>query len=221
MEMEQDMVCNHVLTNQGTGSQEQNQALMFGYNRETSLIEAAQNGSVSAFNQLVLDYQDGLFRWVSSLVLDEAVAEDITQQTFMAAYRKIRTFRGVSFRAWLFRIARNRSIDEIRSRQRHPAVSLDDDTQAESEYEFHSILSADLPSPEETVIQMEQSNLVLQMLNDLPEPYRQVLQLVDLYEINYQEAAEILELPLGTMKSRIARARAKLRDLLVRATETL
>ena len=173
---------------------------------------SAQKGDLSAFNLLVLGHQDNLFGWVFYLVHDVALADDITQATFVAAYEKMHTFRGRSFRAWLFRIARNRSYDEMRRRMRRPSVSLDADMRNENEYGLHSTLPSNSPSPEEVLIRSEETARVLRLLDNLPDPYKQVLALVDLHEMNYLEAAGVLDLPLGTLKSRVARARLKLRD---------
>lgn len=219
MEKEQDMFCDHVLTYQEADRPDQNRAMKLVNARETNLIEAAQRGDVSAFNQLVLAYQDDIYGWVASLVWDAATAEDITQHTFVTAYQKIPTFRGGSLRAWLFRIARNRSFDEMRYHQRRPTVSLDGDPQDEETIDKLSVLPADAPLPEEAVIQSEQTGWLMQLLDMLPEPFRQALQLVDLYEMDYQEAAGVLGLPLGTVKSRVARARARMHELILQHPE--
>ncbi len=215
------MICAHVLTYHETDRSDQNRALKLVNARETLLIEAAQRGNMPAFNQLVLAYQDDVYAWVASLMCDEAAAEDITQFTFITAYQKIQTFRGGSLRAWLFRIARNRSLDEMRSRRRHPSVSLEGDPRDEEAESLLSILPADVPPPEEVVIQTEQTGWLMQLLDGLPEPFRQALQLVDLYDMDYQEAADVLGLPLGTVKSRVARARVRLRDLILQDPERI
>jgi RNA polymerase sigma-70 factor, ECF subfamily len=175
-------------------------------------VQAAQSGSLSAFNQLVLMHQDGLYRWVCSLVSDEALAGDITQSTFITAFQKIHTYRGGSFRAWLFTIARNRSFDELRRNQRCPTLSLND--LLDDGRELLSIIPDSALLPEDALVSAEQSEHIMQLLNLLPETYRQVLWLVDIEELDYQEAADILSIPLGTIKSRLSRARLKLRHLL-------
>lgn len=174
-------------------------------------VEAAQFGSLSAFNHLVIMHQDRLFRWVCSLVIDEALACDITQSTFITAFQKIRTFRGGSFRAWLFTIARNRSFDELRRSKRCPSLSLDDPL--EDGRELLAIISDSAPLPEDVLVTKEQSTRIMQLLSLLPDAYQQVLWLIDIEELDYQEAADILSVPLGTIKSRLSRARLKLRHL--------
>lgn len=212
------MICNQVLTGQGNPSLDQNQAHRLFSSKEKNLVEAAQCGDLSAFNQLVLTHQDALYHWVMTHVRNDQIAEDITQKTFIIAYQKIHTLRNGSFRAWIFTIARNRSIDEIRHRQRHPSISLDDDSQDENQLDLLSVLPSDSPLPEEAVIQSEQAKLLYHLLNHLPERYREALELVDLLEMDYQEAAAVLNLPLGTLKSRVARARLKLRELFNKAS---
>jgi len=208
------MFMDQVVTSQRTSRLEQYGALKSISTEETSLVKAAQQGDLSAFNQLVLACQDDLYGWVISHVQDEDTAMDITQQTFITAYQKIHTLRDGSFRAWVFRIARNRSIDEIRYRQRHPTLRLDGNPQDDDTLDLISVLPADTLLPEEAIIQSEQAEWLQQLLHRLPEPFRQVLQLVELYEMDYQEAASVLNLPLGTLKSRMSRARLRLRELI-------
>lgn len=210
--MDQKKKWESLLVDQLVKRDENGQAPLFGPDFEATLIQAAQKGDLSAFNLLVLGYQDNLFGWVFYLVHDVALADDITQATFVAAYEKMHTFRGRSFRAWLFRIARNRSYDEMRRRTRRPSVSLDADMRNEDKLGLHSMLPSNSPSPEEVLIRSEETSWILRLLDDLPEPYKQALELVDLHEMDYMEAAGVLDLPLGTLKSRVARARLKLRD---------
>jgi RNA polymerase sigma-70 factor, ECF subfamily len=208
------MIRDQALTSQRADGLEQNRALRVVLANEASLVEAAQRGDLSAFNQLVLAYQDDLYGWVFSYVQDEETAVDITQQAFLTAYLKIHTLRDGSFRAWIFRIARNRSIDEFRYRRCHPMLRLDGEPQDEEALGLLSILPADAPLPEEAVIQSEQSESLLELLDSLPEHFRQVLQLVDVFEMDYQEAASVLNVPLGTLKSRLVRARLRMCELI-------
>jgi RNA polymerase sigma-70 factor, ECF subfamily len=212
VEMDQEKNWDSLHIDQLAKRDENGQAPLFNPNFEATLIPAAQKGDLSAFNLLVLGHQGNLFRWVFYLVHDIALADDITQATFVAAYEKMHTFRGRSFRAWLYRIARNRSYDEMRRRMRHPTVSLDADMRNEDEFGLHFMLPSHSPSPEEVLIRSEETGRILRLLDNLPEPYKQALALVDLHEMDYMEAAGVLDLPLGTLKSRVARARLKLRD---------
>jgi RNA polymerase sigma-70 factor, ECF subfamily len=206
------MIWDQAPASQRADGLEQNRALKVVLANEASLVEAAQRGDLSAFNQLVLAYQDDLYGWVISYVQDMETAVDITQQAFITAYQKIHTLRYGSFRAWIFRIARNRSIDELRYRRCHPMLRLDGEPQDEEALGLLSILPADAPLPEEAVIQSEQAEWLLELLDSLPKHFRQVLQLVEIYEMDYQEAASVLNVPVGTLKSRLARARLRMRE---------
>lgn len=186
---------------------------------EAGLILAAKGGDLDAFNRLVLANQDRLYWWIVSLVHDETLAEDLTQLVFLNAFRKLDTFHGGSFSAWLFAIARNRCLDEIRRSRRHPLLRLDGELETVDEesgepFDLLSLLPGNDPLPEETVIRSEQAENLYRVLGMLPEPFRQAIELVDLYDMDYSEAAEVLHLPLGTVKSRVTRARLKLRELL-------
>jgi RNA polymerase sigma-70 factor (ECF subfamily) len=184
---------------------------------EELLLWAAKAGDLEAFNRLVLLHQNNLYWWIYSLVHDEDLAEDLTQTTFIAAYEHIHSFRGGSFRAWLFRIARNRSFDELRRTRRHPSVSLDTPVDEEDDRDLVSFVTTELPLPEEAVIQLEQAGKITSLLERLPVLYQQVLQLVDMDGLDYREAADLLGLPLGTLKSRLTRARLRLRELVLRS----
>lgn len=210
--MNQKMGWDNILAFHAAERVEAGQELFSDPNNEADLVQAAQQGDLSAFNQLVMDYQDSLYGWVMSLVHEDALADDITQVTFVTAYEKILSFRGGSFRAWLFRIARNRSFDVMRRHKRHPSVSLDANLQEEKESGLLSVLPSLAPSPEEALIQSEETGRLLRLVDNLPEPFRHALVLVDLHEMDYLEAASILDLPVGTVKSRVARARQKLRE---------
>lgn len=178
---------------------------------EQCLVQHAVTGDLDGFNRLVILHQDSLYWWVFSLVNDEAQAEDITQMTFLTAYEKLHTFRGGSFKAWLFTIARNRSFDELRRRKRLPSFSLED--AGEDDRDLFDLLPDSAPLPEGTLLATEQSEMVEQMLNSLPVAFQQVVRLIDMEELDYQDAAKILGLPLGTVKSRLTRARMKMRSL--------
>jgi RNA polymerase sigma-70 factor, ECF subfamily len=212
VKMEQEMVWHDALVNQRTEKSQKNILSKSCAVNDDHLIAGAKRGNLAAFNRLVRSYQDDVYHWVLSLVRDEALADDITQLTFVAAYEKLHTFRGGSLKAWLFRIAHNRSIDEMRSEKRYPALSLDRSTEDEELYSLFSVLSSDEPTPEEALIQAERSGWLLKLVENLPEPFRQTLALVDLYDMDYREAAEVLGLPPGTVKSRVSRARVKLRE---------
>jgi RNA polymerase sigma factor (sigma-70 family) len=181
----------------------------------TDLVLAAKKGDLEAFNQMVLLYQERIYALALRILGDEDSAEDITQNTFLTAYLNLPRFRNGSFRSWLYRIATNACYDELRRRKSHPILSLEYEDEAEEKlmplYDFTR--PSMLPEKEVEKHQLEQS--IQQALNRLDADQRAVVVLVDLQDFDYQEAAHILEVPIGTVKSRLVRARLKLRRLLV------
>ena len=178
---------------------------------EESLIARAQKGDVSAYNRLVLHYQDTVYNVAYRIMNDPASADDATQEAFISAYKAIRQFRGGSFKSWLLRIVTNSCYDELRRRKRRPQSSLDEITE---EVESPSFLADDSSTPEEMRQQVELVDAVQRCLDDLPDDQRVAAVLCDVEGREYQEIAEILSISLGTVKSRISRARSKLRDCL-------
>jgi RNA polymerase sigma-70 factor (ECF subfamily) len=177
---------------------------------EPALIREAQRGELEAFNRLVLAYQSLAFNVALRIMGEEASAADATQEAFISAFRALRRYRGGSFRAWLLRIVTNACYDELRRRKRRPATSIDamEDVQAE-----FSLRSPD-ESPEQAAERSELAQAIQDCLMLLVPEFRTVAVLVDVQGFNYQEAAAAIGKPLGTVKSRLARARARLRDCL-------
>jgi len=188
---------------------------------EQTLIHAAQRGDLEAFNELVLLYQDFLFRVAMNILRDENIAADATQQAFLSAFRNLRTFRGGSLRSWLSRITVNACYDELRRLKRAKDVPLQTYDQEGEEMEPALWLADPGSSPEE---QAERSDLVEAIQNSLqalPHHYRLTVQLVDVEGLSYEETAAALDLPIGTVKSRLARARDALRNSLQQYPELL
>lgn len=184
----------------------------YPYNEE-SLINMASKGSLDAFNALVLTYQNVAYHHAYALLLEPALAEDATQDSFLRAFQHITDFRGGSFRAWMLKIVRNSAFDILRRSKRHPLQSL------YPEYEYgeaaeSAVWLADPTSVQKTVEQREFSQELYQLIDEMPVVYRTVLILVDVYELDYAEAAEALKVPIGTVKSRLARARLKMSEKL-------
>lgn len=182
---------------------------------ELALVHDALDGDLDAFNRLVLAYQDMAFNLAYRMLSDEDAAEDVTQTAFISAYTHLKDFRGGSFKAWLMRMVTNACYDELRRRQRRPTVPLtpmDDDE--EEEIESPAWLADGSVSPEEQVSAGELDRAVQHCLEDLPDDFRSVVVMVDVEGLDYQEVANVIGKPLGTIKSRLARARLKLRDCL-------
>ena len=185
---------------------------------ERSLVAKAMQGNLEAFNQLVLNYQDLAFGLAHSLMGDPAPAEDVTQDSFIKAFQKIAQFRGGSFRSWLLKIVTHTAYDQMRRDKRQPITALYPEDEEGEEMESPSWLADPSPSVEAIVEQAERSQCIQSLLDELPEAYRSVINLIDVNEMDYKEAAEILNVPVGTIKSRLARARLQMKGKLVRET---
>ncbi len=181
---------------------------------EQALIRDAQSGDLDAFNALVLRYQDMAYNLAYRLMGDRESAEDATQEAFISAYRNIRRFRGSHFKAWLLRIVTNACYDELRRRKRRPTASLD-------ALPSDVLPSDHAPSPENHAQRTELRDAIQDCIGSLPPRQRMVVVLIDVEGLDYREAAEVLGVPSGTVKSRLSRARAKLRDCLRKTGELL
>ncbi len=179
---------------------------------ETALIQEARGGDLDAFNRLVLAYQDLVYSQAFRMMGEAEMAEDAAQDAFIAAYRKIDTYRGGSFKAWLLRIVTNICYDELRRRKRRPTVPLEPLDSDEEEIESPRWMSDPGGSPEESVEQAELAGAIRHCLADLPEEFRAILIMVDIQGMDYAETAQAVGKPLGTVKSRLARARLRMRD---------
>jgi len=188
---------------------------------EQTLIRAAQRGDLEAFNELVLRYQDFLFRVAMNILGDEDTAGDAVQQTLLSAFRNLGSFRGGSLRSWLSRITVNACYDELRRISRSKDVPLQAYDQDGEEMEPASWLADPGPSPEDQAERSDMADALQTSLEALPEHYRLVAQLVDVEGLSYEEAADALEVPTGTVKSRLARARDALRNSLQRYPDLL
>jgi RNA polymerase sigma-70 factor (ECF subfamily) len=177
---------------------------------ESRRIAAAQKGDVAAFNELVVAYQELAYNVALRLVGDAETAADVTQDAFVSAFRNLGQFKGGSFRSWLLRIVTNGSYDVLRARRRHDDASLDD---LMDETGFDAPDPGDLP--ETLVLRREQLVGLQAALQVVPLPQRTVLVLFDVHGLAYEEIATILNLNLGTVKSRLSRARSRLRDHLL------
>ena len=189
---------------------------------EAGLIRAAQSGDLNAFNRLVLAYQEMLLNQAYRMTGEVDAAEDATQEAFISAYQHIRSFRGGSFKAWLLRIVTNACYDELRRRKRRPVVPLEPVGQENNEeIESARWLVDPGESPEEATERSELGQALQRCLNELPPEFRAIVILVDIQGLDYRDAAQVVETPLGTVKSRLARARLRLRDCLQGVWELL
>jgi len=189
---------------------------------ELVLIQSAQKGDVDAFNCLVLAFQDQAFNVALRILSDEHLAEDATQDAFLSAYRNIRGFRGGSFRAWILRIITNRCYDELRRQKRQPSQPLDPGNDENEEGLDDSVILKDEQHlPEAEAEKRELESAIQMCIEGLSGDFRMVVVLVDVQGLDYQEACRIIQKPLGTLKSRLARARLSLQDCLQGVWELL
>ena len=188
---------------------------------ENALIQAAQSGDLDSFNRLVLAYQDQVYTQAYRMIGESAAAADTTQDAFISAFHHIRSFRGGSFRAWLLRIVTNACYDELRRRKRRPTVALEPVDELGEEVESPRWMEDPGDTPEAHIERVELNKAIQHCLETLPDNFRSAVILVDVQGMDYVEASRALGKPLGTIKSRLARARLRLQDCLQGFTELL
>ena len=187
----------------------------------TDLIRAAQKGDLTAFNRLVLTHQDMLYNTAYRIIGDPALAEDAVQGAFISAFQKLHTYRGGSFKAWLLRIVTNACYDEFRRQKRKPTAPLDIFTSEGEEIESPYWMRDKNLSPEEELEKAQLENAIQNCIQALPPDFRTVVVLTELQGLSYKEAAKAIKKPLGTIKSRLARARIRLQECLQNIGELL
>lgn len=185
---------------------------------EETLITLARQGDLDAFNGIVVAYQSLAYNVAYRTLQDEDAAADAVQDSFVKAFRSLLSFQGGSFKSWLIRIVVNTCYDVLRSRQRHPQTSIDD-LPEEGEYAPYLVDPAE--SPERYAERMELSQLIELGISRLPPDQRLALTLCDVHGYSYEEISAIAGMPMGTVKSRINRARGRLRDFLLQHPELL
>jgi len=182
---------------------------------ELELITAAVEGDLNSFNRLVVTYQEMAFNLAYRMLNDEDAAADATQTAFISAYKNLRAYRGGSFRAWVMRMVTNTCYDELRRRHRRPTVPLEPvNAEDDEEIESPAWLADDSPSPEDQMENKELEKAISHCIQGLPEDFRAVVVLIDVQGLDYAEVSVAIGKPLGTIKSRLARARMRLRDCL-------
>lgn len=182
---------------------------------ESALIQSAMQGELDAFNRLILAYQDLAFNVAYRMLNDEDQAADAVQNAFISAWSHLSTYRGGSFKAWVMRMVTNGCYDELRRQKRRPTTPLEPvNTEDQEEMDSPQWMASDDPQPETTMEQAELEHALSHCLEALPEDFRAVVVLVDVQGMDYEEVAVSTQAPLGTVKSRLARARLKMRDCL-------
>ena len=179
---------------------------------ETVLIQKSQQGDMDAFEQLVLLYEKKVYTIAYKYMGNNEDASDMAQEALIKAYQSIGSFRGeAAFGTWLGRITANKCLDVLRKRQRVQVTSLDDEVELE-EGSVKKELASEAATPEEHTVQQETVQYVQDMIGQMREEYRIVLVLRELEGHSYEEIASMLSCSLGTVKSRISRARNYLKE---------
>jgi RNA polymerase sigma-70 factor, ECF subfamily len=181
---------------------------------EPALIQSAQKGELEAFNTLILHYQDMVFNTALRILSDEDLAADAAQEAFISAFRSIATFRGGSFKAWLMRTVTNACYDELRRQKRRPTTPLEPDTADGDEMDSPKWLADPSMTPAQQSEADELEHAIQHCLDALPTEFRTAVVLADIQGMDYTEVAAASKVPLGTIKSRLARARLRLRECL-------
>lgn len=187
--------------------------------REEVLVKRAKQGDMRAFEELILQHEKMVYNLALRMMKQSEAAKDISQEVFLKAYRNIRNFNERSqFSTWLYRITTNTCIDELRKCQRKSSISLEEETEGEEGGIPRQIAAAG-DTPEESLLRMEQRSEILQALNKLSPEHRAAVIFRDVRGLSYEEIAEILEIGLGTVKSRISRGRAQLKQEILKIRE--
>jgi RNA polymerase sigma-70 factor (ECF subfamily) len=183
---------------------------------EPALINDALHGDLNAFNRLVQEYQTPVYNLAYRIMGEADSASDASQEAFISAYKNLRHYRGGSFKAWLLRIVTNACYDELRRRKRRPAASLEALTVVEKgpDAEAEAALVSHDETPEEYTQRRELAREIQTCLDGLPDDMKTIVVMSDVMGMDYNEIAASTGAALGTVKSRLSRARARMRDCL-------
>ena len=181
------------------------------HDEEQALIKAAQHGDLNAFNALILRYQNLLYGIALRMLNDEDIASDAVQEALISAFSKLNSFRGGSLRSWLARVTVNACYDEMRRKRRQREVPMEQFNMEGEEVEDLSWMIDPATRPEEQYESYELEAAIQRSLSQLTPAYREILVLVDIEGLSYEEASNAVRVPVGTVKSRLARARLQMR----------
>jgi RNA polymerase sigma-70 factor (ECF subfamily) len=181
---------------------------------DKQLVERVQRGDKHAFDLLVLKYQHKIVGLVSRYLWDQDEVLDVTQEAFIKAYRALPRFRGDSqFYTWLYRIAINTAKNYLVSRSRRPPDT--DIDVAEGEFHDNSAVLKDIENPENALATEQLEKVIYQAIDDLPDELKVAVTLREFEGLSYEEIAEVMECPVGTVRSRIFRARESIEKKIV------
>jgi RNA polymerase sigma-70 factor (ECF subfamily) len=181
---------------------------------EVELIEKALKGDLQSFNDLVLTYQEMAFNLAYRMLGSSAAAADATQEAVISMYRKLDSYRGGSFKSWFLRIVSNECLDELRRQKRRPTVPIDQENEDGEIIESASWMKDDSLPYEDQISNAELEKALTHCIDGLEEKFKTVIVLVDVSGEDYETVAGVIQVPIGTIKSRLARARQKMQDCL-------
>ena len=187
---------------------------------DEQLIDLFRAGDAHAFTQLVKRYEKELYNYLLRFVGRGSMAEDIFQETFLQVHISVDTFQSNRrFRPWLYTIASNKARDHLRSQARRPTVQITGAENDEDSGNIWDYLTIEKTTAEDILMKKQQKDLVRRVVDQLPDHLRQILILAYFSQLSYQEMAEVLEIPLGTVKSRLHSAVAYFGRLFHEQTE--
>jgi len=183
---------------------------------EKLLVKRAKKGNISAFEELIIEHESKVYNIAYRILNNEEDAKDLSQEVFIKAFNSLHKFReDSSFSTWLYRIARNTCIDELRKRKGRESYSIDRDIQTDEGTIPREFQDKQL-NPEEELMNKELASQIQWALNHLSETYKEVIILRDFQGFDYKQISQILGCSLGTVKSRISRARTELKNVLIK-----
>ena len=189
---------------------------------EAALIQDAKRGDangVAAFNTLVLAYQTQVYHVAYRIMGEPAAAADATQEAFISAYRALSSFRGGSFKSFILRVVTNACYDALRYQKRRPSTSLEGLSENDDEGDRDVPIPSTDEDPADAAVRSDLRRQIARAIQLLPPDQRVTFVLSDVQGLSYDEIADTMQTSLGTVKSRLSRARAKLRDLLLASGE--
>lgn len=176
---------------------------------DDSLVQDAIGGSEKAYTKLVNKYERALHFYIMKMIKDQSKVEDLVQEVFVKAFDNLHSYNtNYAFSTWLYRIATNHTIDYLRKKKLQ-TLSIDEPVSSR-DGEMEMQLPDETAQTDRKIIRSERQQIVQQAIDELPEKYRDVIKLRHMQEKSYQEIADVLDLPLGTVKAHIFRAREML-----------
>lgn len=174
------------------------------------LVRETQKGNKKSFELLIIKYEKQIFNLIFRFTSDKETVQDLAQETFLKAFRAINNFKGKStFYTWLRRIAINNSINHLQSRKDYTSLDQDSDNS-----QIRNLSDERFETPEKMILLKERSLIVRKTLESLPEQFRSILIMREFEDMSYEEIAEVLQSPVGTVRSRLFHARRILKEKL-------